>query len=290
MNRRKADLALAGNTVVWGATFVMVKSALADVTPVLFLALRFSLATLALLLMWRRGWKELSRDWAPGVLIGTFLFAGYLLQTLGLRLTSAPKSAFLTGLTSVMVPLLGAIVYRIRPQISDLAGIAVATGGLALMTLGGPVSTINRGDLLTVGCAVAYAAHVVTQGHYAEKMRLESVSVMQVGTAALWGLVLFSWVEVPQIHWGSAVLVAILVTGLLATAAAFTIQAWAQRHTTSTRTALIYTLEPVFAWITSFLLTGESLSGRAAAGAALILGGVLLVELKPLNPKLHPSA
>jgi drug/metabolite transporter (DMT)-like permease len=289
VNRRKADLALVWNTVIWGSTFVMVKSALADVTPLLFLALRFSLATLAVLLIWRRGWKCPARDWAAGALIGTFLFAGYVLQTLGLRLTSAPKSAFLTGLSSVMVPLLGALVYRIRPQISDVAGILAATGGLALMTLEGPVSTIGRGDLLTVGGAVAFAAYIVTLGHYSETMKLESISVIQVGTAALWGLALFGWVEVPRIHWGPSVIVAILVTGLLATAAAFTIQAWAQRYTTSTRTALIYTLEPVFAWITSFLLTGESLSGRAAAGAVLILGGVLVVELKPLNPRLHPS-
>ena len=289
MNRRKADLALVGNTVVWGATFVMVKSALADVTPILFLALRFSLATVALLLIWRRGWRCSPKDWAAGALIGTFLFAGYLLQTLGLRLTSAPKSAFLTGLASVMVPLLGALVYRIRPQISDVAGILAATGGLALMTLEGPVRTIGRGDLLTVGCAVAFAAHIVTLGHYSETMKLESVSLIQVGTAALWGLVLFGWVEGPQIQWGPPVIVAILVTGLLATAAAFTIQAWAQRYTTSTRTALIYTLEPVFAWLTSYLISGESLSARATAGAVLILGGVLLVELKPLNPRLHPS-
>jgi drug/metabolite transporter (DMT)-like permease len=85
------------------------------------------------------------------------------------------------------------------------------------------------------------------------------------------------------------VVYAVLVTGLLATALAFTIQAWAQRYTTSTRTALIYTLEPVFAWLTSYCLVGEGLSKRAAAGAALILGGVVLVEMKPLGSRLHPS-
>jgi drug/metabolite transporter (DMT)-like permease len=207
-----------------------------------------------------------------------------------LRLTTAPKSAFLTGLASVTVPLLGALVYKIRPQRSELAGVLVATAGLALMTLQGGTGSgfMNRGDLLTVVCALAFAAHIVTLGHFSEQVSFELLSVMQVGVAALWSLVLFGWVEPPRWHWRPSVVYAILITGILATAMAFTIQAWAQQYTTSTRTALIYMLEPVFAVITSYLVAGEGLSARAAAGAGLILGGVLLVELKPLNPRPHP--
>jgi drug/metabolite transporter (DMT)-like permease len=102
-------------------------------------------------------------------------------------------------------------------------------------------------------------------------------------------LALCWWVEKPHLEWRPLVVCGILITGLLATALAFTVQAWAQQFTTSTRTALIYMLEPVFAWITSFVLVGENLTGRAAVGAVLILGGVLLVEMKPWNPRLHPS-
>jgi drug/metabolite transporter (DMT)-like permease len=100
---------------------------------------------------------------------------------------------------------------------------------------------------------------------------------------------MFWWAETPSFGWRPVVLYAILITGLLATAAAFTVQTWAQQYTTATRTALIYMLEPVFAWVTSYALVGEGLSGRAAAGAVLILAGVVLVEMKPLNPRLHPS-
>lgn len=290
MSRSPAEAALVGNTIVWGATFVLVKSALADISPVLFLALRFSLASAVLLAVWGRRCKRIEpAELRAGMLIGGFLFSGYLLQTLGLRLTSAPKSAFLTGLASVLVPLLAMLVYRNRPQLSEVLGIVAATVGLGLMTLQGPMGSIGRGDLLTVGCALAFAAHIVTLGHYSEKVRFEILSVSQVGTAALFALTLFWWVEAPFVAWRSTVLYAILVTGLLATALAFTVQAWAQRHTTSTRTALIYTLEPVFAWLTSYWLAGEGLSRRAATGAALILGGVFLVELKPLSPWLHPS-
>ncbi|MGO9892770.1 MAG: DMT family transporter, partial [Bryobacteraceae bacterium] len=190
----------------------------------------------------------------------------------------------------VMVPLLGAVVYRIRPQRSEVLGVLAAAVGLALMTLQGVTGSgfMNRGDLLTVVCALAFAAHIVTLGHFSEQVSFELLSVMQVGVAALWSLVLFGWVEPPRWHWRPSVVYAILITGILATAMAFTIQAWAQQYTTSTRTALIYMLEPVFAVITSYLVAGEGLSARAAAGAGLILGGVLLVELKPLNPRPHP--
>jgi drug/metabolite transporter (DMT)-like permease len=154
----------------------------------------------------------------------------------------------------------------------------------------GAGGSVSRGDLLTFFCAIGFAAHIVTLGHFSENMRFQLLSVAQVGAAAVLALSSFWWAETPYVRWRPAVICAILVTGLIATALAFTIQAWAQQYTTSTRTGLIYMLEPVFAWITSYCIVGEGLSGRAAAGAALILGGVVLVELKPMNPRLHPSS
>jgi drug/metabolite transporter (DMT)-like permease len=290
LTRRKAEAALVWNTVVWGATFVVVKSALAGISPILFLSLRFSLALVFLLpLLARKAFRWSWRAAAAGALAGVFLFSGYVLQTLGLRLTSAPKSAFITGLSAVMVPLLGALVYRSRPQVSEVAGLLAATAGLVLMTLQGVKGGVSPGDVMTFFCAVAFAAHIVVLGHFSERMSFEVLSVTQVGAAALLSVSSFWWVERPHVQWRAAVIGAILITGLLATALAFTIQAWAQRYTSSTRTGLIYALEPVFAWITSFLLVGEGLSARAAAGAILILSGVALVEVKPLNPRPHPS-
>ena len=293
MNRpRAAEAALVWNTVIWGATFVLVKVALHGISPILFLALRFSLATIALLALFRgfgRGlltWGDAGR----GALVGVFLFGGYFFQTLGLQYTTAPKSAFITGLTSVMVPLLAALVYRSKPQVSEVAGVLVATAGLGVMTLEGAAGSIGRGDLLTLCCTLAFAAHIVTLGHFSERMSYELLSVMQVGAAAAMAWLLFRWTETPRLEWRPVVVYAILVTGLLATASAFTIQAWAQQYTSATRTALIYMLEPVIAWMTSFLIVGEGLSGRAAAGAALILSGVILAEMKPLRSRKHPSS
>jgi drug/metabolite transporter (DMT)-like permease len=288
---RGAELALLGNVVVWGATFVLVKNALDDISPVLFLALRFSLATVALAIAFRR---PLRRHWhwkqaLAGAFAGAFLYAGYLFQTVGLRLTSAPKSAFLTGLASILVPFLGALVYRIKPQSSEVIGVLVATAGLWLMTLPGAIGTIARGDLLTLVCAFGFAAHIVALSHYSDEMRFEVLSVAQLGAAAVLALACFWWAETPRVEWRPAVVWTVLISGLLSTAAAFTVLAWAMQYTTATRAALIFLLEPVVAWITSYLLVGESLTPRAASGAALILLGILLVELKPLRQRQHPS-
>jgi drug/metabolite transporter (DMT)-like permease len=293
VNRGKAELALGFNVVIWGATFVLIKNALREISPVLFLAMRFSLATLALAVLFRPKWQGPQRPRvtgkmvAAGGMIGVFLFAGFLLQTVGLQSTSPPKSAFLTGLATVMVPLLGALVYRIKPRVSEVAGVLSATLGMGLMTLAGPIGSIGSGDLLTFGGAIAFSAHIVATGHFAGRIGYEVLSITQIGAAALSAGSLVWWVETPRVQWHPLVVWAILITGLLCTALAFTIQAWAQHYTTSTRTALIYALEPVVAWITSYCMAGEGLSGQAAAGAALILSGVLLVEMKPFHARQH---
>jgi len=291
--RARAELALVANAVMWGATFVLVKGALGNISPALFLAVRFSVATAALLVLFRKVWKNPLpwRSLAGGALTGIFLYCGYLLQTLGLRLTTPSRSAFITGLSTVLVPFLAALVYKVRPQVSEVVGVLVATAGMGFLTLEGSSfgGSLSRGDWLTFACAIAFAAHIVTLGHFSEQMSFELLSVLQVGSAAVAALLFSRWVETPQVRWQPLVVWAIMITGLFATALAFTVQAWAQHYTTSTRTALIYALEPVFAWITSFCITGESLSGRAAAGAAMILSGVVLVEMKPFKTRLHPS-
>jgi drug/metabolite transporter (DMT)-like permease len=294
VNRPTAELALTANAVIWGTTFVLVKAALRDISPALFLAVRFLVAAAALLVLYRGIWKRPVpwKSLAAGAFTGALLYSGFLLQTVGLRLTTPSKSAFITGLSTVMVPLLAALVYKNRPQVTEVIGVLVATVGMGLMTLeggAGSLGSISRGDWLTFWCAIFFAAHIVTLGHFSKQMSFQLLSVSQIGAAAVAALALFPWVETPHVQWQPVVIWAIIITGVLATALAVTIQAWAMRYTTPTRSALIFALEPIFAWITSYCLTGESLSGRAAAGAVLILSGVMLVEMKPFNPRLHPS-
>ena len=289
--RWNADLALAAIALVWGTTFVLVKNALADVSTVLFLAIRFSLAAAVLAVVFRaRGdWLQRGRDVRGGIVAGVFLSAGYVLQTLGLELTTASKSAFITGLSIVLVPLFGALVYQRAPRITEALGVAVATVGMALLSLENTGFRIGRGDLLTLGCAVAFAFHILVLARYSRPGNHQIIGLLQIATAALILLGTFWWVEPIRLKWSPAVVWALLITSVFATALAFTVQTWAQQHTTPTRTVLIFTLEPVFAWLTSFVVLGEVLTGRTLAGALLILTGIIVVELKPGLRQPHPS-
>lgn len=276
--RNKAELALMGVTIIWGTTFVTVKNALADVSTFLFLAVRFSLAALVLLMLYRKGvqWKKSG----PAVFAGCLLFAAYAFQTVGLETTTPSKSAFLTGLCIPMVPLASSLIYRSRPRAFELAGIAIASAGMALMTLPAGRFDVSKGDFLSLLCAVAFAVHIVVVGHYSNLIGFKTLVVIQIATAALLGLGTFRFVEPVRFAPTAAVAIAVIVTGLLATALAFRTQAWAQQHTSSTRTALIFALEPVAAFVTSYLLYGETLTTRGLLGAGLILIGILAVELR----------
>ncbi len=283
----RADISLALITLIWGATFVTVKTALANVSTLLFLALRFSVAAVLLLVVFhgRPGaGKPSALAWKAGILAGVCLFTGYAFQTLGLHSTSPSKSAFLTGMCTVFVPIVAALAYRRRPGVSEAAGVAISAAGMALLTLDRLDFHMGPGDVLTLGCALMFAVHIVVLGHYSKEISFESLSLIQIGTSAVLGWLTFSWWEPYFVRWTPSVITAIIITGALATALAFSVQSWAQRHTSPTRTGLILALEPVFAWLTSFLITGETLASRPACGAVLILAGILVVELKPFGP------
>lgn len=296
--RWKADAALALVALVWGLTFVIVKSALTEISTIYFLALRFSAATVCMGVLFARpfrlaGIRAVARGLRGGAIAGLFLWAGYMLQTFGLKYTQAGKSGFITGLYIVLVPVLTAVFYRKWPQASELLGIAIATAGLVLLTVPSASLKINLGDILTLLCAVAFAFHLLVLGYYSQRERFEAVALGQIGCAA--ALSLFALVfQPPKAVWSGNVLFALAITSVFATAIAFALQTWGQQYTTATRTALIFALEPVFALFTAVLLGGERLTFASGAGAVLILAGILLVELKPTRPRRHrkisPSA
>lgn len=285
--RWQADLALAVVALVWGTTFVVVKQALVDISTLYFLALRFSVASVCMLALFlpafrQAGWPAVWRGLKGGAIAGVLLWLGYVLQTLGLKYTTAGNSGFLTGFYIVLVPLISAAVYRRWPQVSELTGIAIATAGMALLTVpsmrGG--FHFNRGDLLTIGCAVAFACHLLLLGYFSQRERFEAVALGQIACTALLSTLGLA-VEKPVATWHPRVILSILLTAVFATALAFALQTWGQQYTTATRTALIFALEPVFALVTAVSIGGETLTLSALAGGALILGGILLVELKP---------
>lgn len=287
----RAEAALAVIALVWGTTFVVIKQALADISPLLFIALRFTLGTAALWAVVRTrtgGVPDSRAEWRGGILSGLLLFAGYALQTIGLTLTTPSKSAFLTGLYIVLVPLLGAAVYRKEPHPSEWLGVLAAAAGVGILTVPGADFHINWGDVLTLGCAVAFAGQILVLDRYARRGRSERLAVIQLGMVAAASAAGFG-LEKPFVVWSGAVVFALLVTGLLATAAAFAVQAWAQARTTAARAALIFALEPAFAAVTSVAAGAEPVTGGLLAGCGLILAGIAVVELKPLRFGEHPS-
>jgi drug/metabolite transporter (DMT)-like permease len=230
---------------------------------------------------------------------------GYQFQTTGLARTTPSKSAFITGLMVVMVPLLS-MIPGLRPpgarspRWNVFLGAALAFTGIVLLTApaagsaSGPASllgeaarllpdmtSINLGDVLTLGCALGFAFHCLALSHVSPRIAFQPLALLQVGFCAVFMALSMPLIEHPQIAWTPRLAVALGVAALLSTAAAFSIQSWAQSVLPPTHIALLLTLEPVFAWITSFLVTGERLGLRPACGALLILAGIALTELMP---------
>jgi drug/metabolite transporter (DMT)-like permease len=281
----RVDFSLLAVTFIWGSTFILVKEALAGVSIMLFLTLRFTIAAVALAFLFRKDFRgpNVARSVRIGALAGVFLFGGYVLQTFGLKYTTASKAGFITGLSIALVPLFGAIIYKRPPRIVELLGVAMAFAGMALMTIQRDILEMNRGDLLVLACTVAYAFHILTLGRYSPETNLGVLATVQIATGAALGACTCWWVEPPRFQGTVTVWSALVVTSLFATALAFSVQAWAQQYISATRTALIFASEPVFSWATSYVVAGETLNGRGIAGAILILAGIVLVELKPMR-------
>lgn len=276
--RLLAEVLLLAVAAVWGTTFVLVKNALVDIGPYYFLALRFSAAFVLLLAVyWRRVQASWRRAWRPALLIGLLLFAGYALQTVGLQYTTAANSGFITGLNVALVPLLAAVLFHQRPDWWTVLGVGAATLGLALLSLSGNW-TINYGDVLTLGCAVAFALQIIGVGRYAPRQDAVVLAVLQVGVVGVVSAVAAVVLEPPPLF-SPPVWWALAITAVFATALAFVVQNTMQCFTTATRTALIFASEPAFAGVTAFVVLGEVLSGRQLVGCALILAGMVLSEL-----------
>lgn len=271
--------ALVAVTAVWGSTFVVVKDAIERMPVLDFLTWRFAIAALAMLALRPRAVVRLGRAGRrEGIWLGLALGAGYVTQTFGLAHTSASVSGFITGLFVVFTPLLAALLLRRAVGRVAWSAVALATVGLGLLSLHG--FAIGFGEALTVLTAVAFAAHIVGLGEW-------SAGRDPVGLAVVQLLVVVALCAVPALATGLAVPPdaevwgALALTALAGTAAAFLIQTWAQAHLSPTRTAVVLTMEPVFAGIFGVLVAHDRFGPRTAAGAVLVLAAMLLVELGP---------
>jgi drug/metabolite transporter (DMT)-like permease len=288
-----AHLLLLATVLVWGASFVLVKDALKDASPLLFNLLRMTLAFLVLAAVNHRHLRKLSRRAVfSGAVAGVLLAAGYQFQTSGLARTTPARSAFITGLVVVFVPLFTAIpalrpAGTHAPRWTAAIGAVLAFAGLLLLTT--PPGTewphlfasIGLGDLLTLACAVAFAGHLLSLAHFSPGLPAAQLATLQIGFAAAVMLLTLPLGEQPRAAFTPGLIVALIVTSVFATAAAFTIQSWAQKHLPPTHMAVILSLEPVFAWLTALIFLDEHLGSRALTGAALIIAGIAITELLP---------
>lgn len=287
----KAHILLILITLIWGSNFVVIKNALTDISPLFFNAVRMSLAAVVLAAIFYRELPRLTGGAVrSGCLVGMFLFIGNELQTSGLKYTTPSKSAFLTGVSVVLVPVLLAVFWKRGINRLTSIGVALAFAGLYLLTVpasagaGLNLRSMNHGDLLTLGAAVVFAFHIIFIEHATKNHSWQQITVVQVTVTALLMILTASsshyFAEKIFVVWSPRVLWGIGITGFLSLALAFAIQAWAQQFTPATHTALIFTLEPVFAWLTSFIFLGERLGARSGVGAACILAGLLISEEK----------
>jgi len=297
-----ATAGLVAVTFVWGASFVVVQEGVARLPVWAFNAWRFTIAAAALGLIAGPRLRQLGgRGVRDGVLLGTALWAGYALQTFGLTRTTASKAAFVTGMFVVITPFLQAVVVRRAPSGAAWGSALVALAGLALLTLQGSLLPAT-GDLLMLGCALAFALHIVGLGAWSRGRSAAALATVQLATSAVLhaagGVVeaaltpgVYDWWPGDLYVWG-----ALGFTAVFASAFAFTMQTWAQSILEPTRTAVILTMEPVFAALTEVvgvpLLTWLGITGlvatvlgpREALGAGLILGAMLWSELRTGEP------
>ena len=282
-----ADLSLGFCALIWGATFVVIKDALADVSVVVYLAVRFGLAAAVMAAIYWSSIRKLTRKtaWA-GAQIGFFMFCGYVFQIAGLKFTTPSKAAFITGSCVVFVPILLGVFARRRIPIWIWVGALTALAGLYFLTVpAAGLGALNRGDLLVLVCAVAFALHMIFIGRHVARHSVAALSFLQVATTAVLATLLLPVVsaagwEQPRLIWSGYVIFAILLTAIGATVIGFSLQTWAQQYASPSHAAILVSLEPVFAAITALVLGQETLRGRTLFGAGLILAGILLAELR----------
>lgn len=282
ISKFRADLGLLSVTFFWGTTFIVSKMILLEVPLFVYLFLRLTIAAIAMDLYALRFIKELDKKTIRhGAVLGIFLYIGYLTQMWGIQYTSASNAGFITGLSVAMVPVFGFMFFKIRPVITALIGVGFAIIGLLLLTGANPLHW-NKGDFLVLICAVSVAFHVIFTGKYAPKDNVYLLTAVQLTVVALFTVLVlpfgnYTW---PQLNLTN---ISVLVyLGLMGTVFTFLMQTAMQRYTTTTRTAVIFAMEPVFAALFAFLIAGEQLTLSGWGGGLLIVLGMVSAEI-PLS-------
>jgi drug/metabolite transporter (DMT)-like permease len=270
--------ALVGITAVWGYTFVAVQDAISRMPVMDFLAWRFAAASIVMLVLRPTCVRTITRGelWR-GIALGIAMGAGYIAQTYGLLSASAAVSGFITGIFVVLTPVMAWVLLRHKTDSNTWLVVALATLGVALLSLNG--WSVGIGELLTLLCAVFFAVHIVGLGEWSPSFDAYTFALIQISTVAVLCLAAAApdGIAVPPNLevWG-----VIAVTAVFATALAFIVQTWAQSLVPATRVAIVMTMEPVFAGLFGVLLAGNQMTWRTLLGGACIVAAMLIVNLK----------
>ena len=276
----QAEIYLLGIVVIWGSTFAIIKGILDQIMPFTFLAYRFFWAAFILgLIFWKRLKNINKMILKKGSLIGIFLFLGYTFQTVGLKYTTATKAGFITGLSVVLVPIISHFFIREKISKNSIIGVILAVIGLWFLNYNSSF-IFNFGDFLVLLCAVSFAMHIISVGLYVRKVDYVLLVMVQLTTVFVLSFLMALFFERPGIHlyYPSGVWWSIILTGIFATALAFYMQNKFQRYSTATKTAIIFSGEPIFGAIFAYLLLGEKVGLIAWIGGLLIIFGMIISQ------------
>ncbi len=274
-----ATLVLIATTAIWGSSFVLVKLALSQASPLILNAARMAIAALLLAVWYQGALRRIpAAVWGAGAILGLSMGLGFEFQTRGLLYTTPARSAFLTGFSVILVPFLGAGWRRRWPSARAWSGALLALGGLYLLLLprGGWLGGLGRGDALTLICALFFGVQIQALEIFCARYNFRQLAVLQVAYAAVFFLIGAPWLETPR--WQSSLRLWLVVAALavLATALAFTLLAWAQQYASANHTAVVLALEPVWAWLASAWWLHAGFHGRQILGALGIVAAMIL--------------
>jgi len=275
-----ADASLLFISIIWGSTFIITKQAIENVPVFSFLTLRFTVASVLLLIICLPRIRQITfRTILDGTILGSFLFLTYAFQTIGLKYTQASVTAFITGLYVVLVPVFSLVILKKRPRPYAVTGVLLAFAGLVLITLNGSI-LLSRGEFLVLINAVFASFQIVFIDFYSRRNDIFLLTTVQIFVVLIYSMlssVLFEKNSFSYVY-SNQLLFAIFVTSILATVVAFLIQTGLQKYTTPTKAAIIYSMEPVSSAFFSYFIGAELLTLRQYTGAMIIIFAVLFVE------------
>ena len=284
------DLSIFLSTVIWGLTFTILKVFVGiRISPAFFVFIRFTFSALILLPLCLKALKKIGmRGWRDGIFLGILIFAGFLLQSIGIMHTTASKAGFITGLSAVFVPIFLFLHLRQVPRLLNLAALIFAVIGMYLLTepLGGG---FTLGDFLILLCAISFGAQIYFMGVATPNRDSLALTWIEIATTAFLAMLILPFEDV-KFDFSRDTLIALAFMTVMATAIGLFIQTWAQKRTSSVKAGIILTAEPLFAFMFASLFLGERFTFSQKAGGAIVIMAVVITELIPLFNKSAPKS